>query len=242
MAEPKILFFDLELTPNRGYTWGKWEQNVIRFDKEFELLSFAYKYLGQKTVFCETRQNQKTDKKIVCSLRNIINESDIIVGHNSDQFDIKKLNARLVFHGERPLKNISSVDTKKVARRHFAFNSNSLDDLGNYLGLGRKMKHQGIDLWFKCMEDDRSAWKEMVEYNKQDIVLLEKVYLKLLPHMHSHPNIARLKDDIGCDKCGGTSATKHGVRPGPSGIRQRWLCHDCGGYFCLPIKKPIELK
>ena len=39
------------------------------------------------------------------------------------------------------------------------------------------------------MKDDLKAWKKMVEYNKQDIVLLEKVYYALRPWDTYHPNM-----------------------------------------------------
>ena len=40
----------------------------------------------------------------------------------------------------------------------------------------------------------------MKRYNKQDVVLLEKIYLKLRPWIRIHPDI--LKSGICCQKCG----------------------------------------
>src|SRR5690349_16138939 len=51
----KVYLVDIETTPNLGYTWGKWEQSVIEFRKEWELLSFAYKELDKGTVRCLAR-------------------------------------------------------------------------------------------------------------------------------------------------------------------------------------------
>ena len=61
MKKAKILIYDLETSPNQGYTWGKYEQNVIQFTKEWELLSFAYKWLGEKKVKCLARPNFKNN-------------------------------------------------------------------------------------------------------------------------------------------------------------------------------------
>ena len=33
----------------------------------------------------------------------------------------------------------------------------------------------------KCLEDDAETWKHELEYNIQDVLLLEQVYLKLRP-------------------------------------------------------------
>jgi hypothetical protein len=37
------------------------------------------------------------------------------------------------------------------AKKYLRLPSYSLDDMGDYLGLGRKMHHDGFELWKKCM-------------------------------------------------------------------------------------------
>ena len=46
--KPKILLFDIETMANEGYVWGIWEQNVIAIKRPWYMLSFAYKWLGDK--------------------------------------------------------------------------------------------------------------------------------------------------------------------------------------------------
>ena len=43
----KILVWDIETSPLLSYTWGLWDQNVIRVKEEWSLLSVAWKYLGE---------------------------------------------------------------------------------------------------------------------------------------------------------------------------------------------------
>jgi DNA polymerase elongation subunit (family B) len=157
---PKILFYDIETSPNLGYVWQKWETDVIQFHTEWEILSFAYKFQGDKSVKCVTRKDflDKTDKSLVKKLQEVMDSADIIVAHNGDQFDIKKSTARMIFHGLGPTKIIKSIDTKKIAKKYFAFNSNSLNDLGEYLGLGKKVKTGGFELWLGCMSGDKRSW------------------------------------------------------------------------------------
>ena len=45
------------------------------------------------------------------------------------------------------------------------FDSNKLDYVSKYLGIGEKVRHEGHELWVKCMEKDNAAWKRMKEYN-----------------------------------------------------------------------------
>lgn len=172
----KILIYDIENTPNIAYVWGKWEQNVIDYVKEWEVLSVAYKWAGDKTVKCITREGEPTDRSVVEHLHRLFSEADEIVAHNGDQHDARKLRARMVYYNLPPLQKVKQVDTKKLAKRLFMFNGNGLNDLGVHLGLGMKYKHSGFELWKQCMDNDPKAWAEMVKYNKMDVVLLEKVY------------------------------------------------------------------
>jgi hypothetical protein len=113
------------------------------------------------------------------------------------------------------LERYPNVDTLKVARRNFAFTSNRLDDLGKSLGIGRKVKHSGFELWLRCIKGNPKAWDRMRQYNMRDVKLLEKVYWKLLPWMETHPNLAILKGGKGCPKCGTSAVTKNGFRANP---------------------------
>ena len=37
--------------------------------------------------------------------------------------------------------------------------SNKLDHLGEALGIGRKVEHEGIELWLECQAGDAGAWE-----------------------------------------------------------------------------------
>lgn len=222
----KMLFYDLETTPNVGYTWGKWEQNVIDFQKEWELLSFAYKFKGHPAIVARDRSTL-SEKALVQSLHNILSSADVLVAHNGKAFDNKKANAKFIQFGLKPLPPIPTIDTRDEARRHFKFNSNKLDDLGKLLGLGRKIRiAEGFDLWLKCMAGNKKAFATMARYNKQDVVLLEKVYNKLAPWI-KHP----ATHTEGCTKCGSLKLQRRGTQTTTSSIYQRFQCMVCGGWF-----------
>lgn len=238
MSKPKVLFFDIETAPNLAYVWGKYEQDVIAFKEEWHLLSVAYKWQGESKVHCITIEGQDgSDKKLAKKLRDLFHEADVVVAHNGDAFDIKKAKARFAFHDLKPPSQFATVDTCKVAKRYFNFNSNRLNDLGIYFGLGEKVKHTGFDLWLGCLKDNKDSWKLLEKYNKQDVVLLEKVYLKLLPWMERHPNMALLQDRTGCPKCGSKKVVKDGVRANANTLQQQWQCKSCKGYFLTRREK-----
>lgn len=237
--EPKILIYDIETSPNLAYVWGKYQQDVISFKQEWQMLCFAYKWYGQKTVHCKTLQDYKCkDDRALCkALWTLFNDADMVVAHYGDSFDQKKARARFVYHGFEPPAPFVSVDTKKVASSQFKFTSNKLNDLGVHLGLGEKTKHPGFDMWLGCMAGDKKSWKTMSDYNKQDVVLLERIYDKLKPWMPRHPNLSLLQGYRGCPSCGSRSCVKQGVRANHRSLQQQWQCKDCKAWFLSPLKK-----
>lgn len=228
MKQPKILLYDLEVAPNVAYVWGKYEQNVLSYVKEWEILCFAYKWLGDdKVKFVKGKE-----KDIVTKLHKLQDQADVLIAHNGDEFDHKKSTAKFIEYGLLPPTPSATVDTKRVAKSYFKFNSNSLNDLGQTLGLGKKVSTGGFELWLGCMDGDKASWKLMEKYNKQDVILLEKVYKKLLPWIKNHPNLAILKyeDRSGCANCGGFKFKSNGYRATNKGRFQRLQCLDCGAW------------
>jgi predicted RNA-binding Zn-ribbon protein involved in translation (DUF1610 family) len=229
-TKTRILLYDLETTPNIVYTWGTYQQNAIKVKKPWELLSVAYKWLGDKDVKCVSRQGDKSDKALTKKVHQLFNEADIVVAHNAVQFDNKKMMAKFAEHNLVPPSPYKTVDTKLVAQRHFAFAQNGLDALGVHLKLGEKQKHSGFDLWLGCMADRPESWKKMIEYNKQDVVLLEKLYLRLRPYATTHPNVVYRSDSFRCPKCDSQKVQKRGTIKNLAGRFNRYQCQNCGGW------------
>lgn len=239
----RILFLDIETAPHIGYTWGKYEQNVIKFLSEGHLLCFAYKWQGEDTRvvslpdFNRYKRDRRDDGGLARELHKLLNEANIVITHNGDKFDLKKSNTYFIKHKLPPPSPYRTVDTLKVARKYFSFSSNKLDDLGEYLGVGRKLHTGGFELWEKCLEGDREAWKTMCEYNKQDVDLLEQVYLRLLPYMQNHPNLLAIN---ACPACAG-KVHKRGSVATITGHKQRYQCQDCGKWSLGLITKPEQI-
>jgi DNA polymerase elongation subunit (family B) len=242
----KILLLDLETFPNLGYTWGKYEQNVIEIVRPTFLLSFSYKWLGsdhavvKRLIDYDGYQNDpENDKSLVIDLWKVLDEADIIVAHNGDSFDIKRANARFITHGLAPPSPAKTVDTLKIARKHFKFESNKLSDLGQALGLGAKLSHTGWALWKRCRDGDVDAWDLMGRYNLQDVLLLEAVYLKLLPWSATHPNVNEPGTEA-CPKCASTKVQRRGVATAKTRTYRRMHCSGCGTWYQGTILKKGE--
>jgi hypothetical protein len=78
------------------------------------------------------------------------------------------------------------------------------------------------------MNNDKSAWKRMEEYNKNDVILLEKVYDKFKGWISNHPNHNSFSNGMVCPNCNSTKLTKQGSFITSSRKYQRYQCKDCG--------------
>jgi hypothetical protein len=249
LRKPKILLFDIETAPNTAFVWGHYEQNVLGYERQWYMLAFCAKWIDGDTIsrclpdYESYKPNTDDDREMITELWNLFNEADVIIGHNLDSFDITKSNARFIVHGLNPPSPYKTIDTKKVARRYFRFNSNKLDDLGNTLGVGRKMKHTGFELWKDCMSGDLEAWEVMRMYNRQDVLLLERVYNKLKVWMVNHPNMAILSEiENGCPVCNSTNLRRDGFSITATGRKERFQCGSCGAWAVGKHKKVTDVR
>lgn len=239
MTEPRILLWDLETTPNIGATWGKWDQNVLWFEKPWYILCVGWKWLDEPEahVFgiddCPDSLAWDDDSMVVKRIHALLEEADVIVAHNGDKFDEPKARARMIVHGMTPPRPYSRVDTLKIARKEFQFTSNKLGDVASVLGLPeQKGDPGGLMSWKGCMDGDPEAWTRMKSYCKQDILTLEQVYLRLRPWSARHPNLATISDRPNvCPKCGEDKGfVSRGWQNNAVTRCRQYRCNACGGY------------
>jgi hypothetical protein len=248
--KPKILLYDIEVTPNELYAWPearKYDLRALRFKKRWEVLSIAYMWLGDKKVHVMTREGEKTDKALLVRFKSILEGAHVAVTHNGKRSDAPRIRTRLSFHKIKPFLHAYMVDTCEVARRNFAFDGNSLEDLADFFGIGRKLPHPGLDMWLGCMAGDRASWRKMAKYNVHDVSpLLLGVYKRLRPWVENHPSLALVKhgDRLGCPACASTEVKCDGVRPTSAYVKQRMSCKSCGQPYTVPMSlaKKLGLK
>ncbi|NDB58198.1 hypothetical protein EB001_07110 [bacterium] len=169
-------------------------------------------------------------KKMLQSVHKLLDEADAVVHYNGSRFDIPILQKEFLLEGMPPPAPAKQIDLLQVARRQFRFVSNKLDYVSQALGLGSKTEHEGHTLWVKCMNNDRKAWKTMEEYNKNDVVLLEKVYDKFKAWIKSHPNHNAYNANTVCPNCGSRKLNKRGTQVSLSRVYQRFQCQGCGSW------------
>lgn len=239
--KPRInrLFADIETSPNVVLSWRVGYDINIDNDnilKERAIICIGYKWEHQKKAKVLRWDSNQCDKKLLKEFIEVANKADEIVFHNGDKFDMPWIRARAIFHGLDPMPQYRTIDTLKWARNKFLFNSNKLDYIAKYLGLGGKIKTE-FGLWKKIVLDkDIKAMNQMCVYCAKDVELLQEVWQKMeyyLPHK-THAGVASGNDRWTCPVDGSENVVINKKRISASGnISYHMQCKDCGRYYSI---------
>lgn len=208
---PKIFIFDIETAPILGYFWQMFNQNMSldMIENDWFIMTWAGKWFGEETIYYDTCINHgftaeryftaamsgdkddllELDRNVVASLWAKLEEADMIVAHNGDKFDMKKVTARAIQQGLQPMSPIKQIDTMKIAKRVACFTSNKLDHIAHILCGERKVDTGGFNLWKNCLRGIAESWSKMLEYNINDVTILENVWVALAPYDRKSPSL-----------------------------------------------------
>jgi len=238
----RTLLLDIETAPHMAAVWGLWQQNVgiSQIIKPGYTLCWSAKWYGEREIMFDSIRSGHA--RMIRRIYRLINEADAIAHYNGRKFDIPTLNKEFLLLGLKPPAPAKQIDLLTTARSQFRLASNKLDFVAQALGLGQKVHHKGFDLWLECMAKDPAAWKVMERYNKQDVLLLEKVYERLLPWIKSHPNVVLYhgtEDDTPkCPRCASERLQRRGYAYTQTRKYARLQCMDCGGWTRMVMKEP----
>lgn len=238
----KRLYFDIETSPNMVFSWNIGYNLILNHEsiiKERAIICICYKWENEDKVY-SLKWDKGDDKKLVQDFANIINNCDEAIGHNSDRFDTKWVRTRAIFHGVSMQPKIQSIDTLKLSRNGFKFNSNKLDYISQFLGFGKKMDTGGFGLWKDIvLKNCNKAMNTMIEYCKKDVILLEKVHKVLDKYtIHkTHKGVFEGKHKCSCPNCASSNTVSNGNRITASGTKYKKMqCLDCGKYYSVSEK------
>ena len=234
---PKILLLDIETSPIEVEAWtlGKQWINHKVLKKSRSILTWSAKWLCDSKIMGERvtakEAIERKDKKIMKKMWDLLEEADIIMGHNLEYFDEPIIKTRFILNDLPPVSPYKTIDTYRKVRKEFAFLSNKLDYLGKVLTNSEKI-HTNRELWTRCVSGDSKALEEMLTYNKQDVIVLEEVYFKLRPWMHGHPNLGLYYDDMSnrCTNCGSKNLIIQGNYYTTVNRYNSIKCQECGAY------------
>jgi uncharacterized protein YprB with RNaseH-like and TPR domain len=230
----KRLYFDIETSPNIGFFWTagfKLNISTESIIKERAIICICYKWEEDKVTHSLNWDSKQNDKKMLQDFIKVANEADELVGHNGDKFDLSWVRTRCLFHRLEMFPTYVTIDTLKVARSKFKFNSNKLNYIAKYLGIGQKI-HTDYDLWKDIvLNKDKDAMDKMIKYCKMDVILLEKVHKELSLHIpaKTHYGVIFGGDRGTCPECGSEEIVRNNKRVSASGlVKVQMRCKTCG--------------
>lgn len=237
---PKILIFDIETSPLRAFIFATrlWNTNVNEEQvlSQWFTLCWSAKWLFDNKIMSDRltpkEAREEDDSRIVKSMWKLLNEADIVVAHNGDRFDVPNMNTRFIVNNLPPTSPYQTIDTCRIARKQFGFSHNNLNALAKVFGFRVKLE-TNFELWKRCVDGEEKALRRMEEYNKHDVRLLEEVYMKIRPWIHSHPNLGLYIESTEpvCSNCGSKTVTKEDkFYYTPAGKYQLYRC-ECGAYI-----------
>lgn len=233
-----ILVLDLETAYNQTAVYSTGEQYVGHKNilQERKIICACYKWVGEDQVYTlDFGLKKQDDTELLKKLTKVINSATIILGQNSDKYDIRFIQGRLFLKQLPPIANkptLLTLDTMKLAKSTLNLNSYSLDYFSKSLGLGGKIRMQ-FDDWVDILDRQcPKAFAKMLKYCAKDVRDTEKVFLKMRPYIKlPFPLYGDGKSH--CPNCpADTLRRKKTIRTMPSGIRkQTWTCLGCGVSF-----------
>ncbi len=239
-----IVVWDIETSPNIGLFWSAGykltipPENIIR---ERAIVCISWLVLGKPKVHSLTWDEKQNDKAMIKAFIQRLNSCRFNVAHNGLKFDLRWLRGRAMMHQLPMWPHYVTVDTLRVVKRLAYLNSNKLDYLGEYFGLGRK-QHVGFDLWKRVLLDnDPASLKKMVRYNRQDVKLLAAVYERIRKYAQSVDSVGN--DISACPNCASYNTYVSKTRRTAAGSdKVQFQCKDCGQYHTTSTRRYDKAK
>ena len=233
----KRLFFDIETSPNVVYSWRIGYNLTLTPDNiidERKIICISYKWEDSDKIYSLKWDKNQCDKQMLIDFIEQANQADELIAHNGDRFDIKWIRTRCIFHRIPMFPQYKTLDTLKKAKNGFNFNSNKLDYIAQFLGVGAKVKHSGFDMWKKVMKNDPEAMDEMVNYCEGDIIVLEDVYFTMQNYIKTNTHNGVINNNLkySCPSCGSeySELIKNNVTAMGT-IKRLMECNDCDYNF-----------
>lgn len=226
---PRVLFLDIETKPAVVATFGIRDQHIghQQILKDGGVICVGLKWSDEKKaeVYSVWEHGHRQMLDIVHAA---LQEADAVATYNGASFDLPKLQGEFLLAGMPPAPQVTQIDIYRSVRR-LGLISNKLDYVAQRLGLGSKVKHEGLGLWLKVMDGDEAAQKRMAKYCAGDVILTEKVYKKVRSYINNHPHMgtSHPKD---CGACGSSRTQARGWHRTKASIRQRYQCQACGSW------------
>ena len=229
---PNVLVIDVETSPHLAFSFSTWNTNISpdMIVEPSRILCFAANWFPARRVDVFSEWDADGHQGMVQVLWDLLDRADIVVGYNSNGFDLKHINRELILAGLNPPSPYQTVDLLKTVRARFKFPSNRLGQIGQSLEIGSKLDTGGWALWQGVLDGDEKARRKFLKYCKQDVRLTADLLFALGPWIKNVPHAGLWTGDMAaCYSCGSTELMPDGVAYTKTSRYVRLVC-ACGAY------------
>ena len=260
----KAATLDIERIPGRHSTWHRgqtitgpfWDLNEIKAwtgkrihaddVKEWpRTICAAWKWYDQENVEFAAEWQVGGYDGFMRAVWEVFDRADLIIGHNADRFDARHLMGGWAEMGLPAPSPYKVVDTLKIARGTFAYESNTLDALNKRLGIDAKTDKYNAQIAKDAVNGDIPSQRILEEYNRGDIVASEALFDRLRPYARNIPHLGMWTDDaLACPSCGHTmTATGKTVHANVQRY-EHLTCPNCGSHArgTTTLKNPTRTR
>ena len=208
-----ILIYDIETSKAKAEVWwtGKQYVRANQIVEEPKVITICYKWLGENQVHALTWDENQSDEKMLKEFLKVYNQADMIIGQNNNNFDNRWINARAAKYNLFVNMHVKSFDIMKQTKKHFRLLGYGMGYITKFLKVPTKLEHEGAIMWEMVQNGTKAQQKEylkkMVDYNRQDIIATEAMYLRLRKYMGHKMHFGTLtgKEKYTCPSCGGSN-------------------------------------
>lgn len=236
MTNPRIAILDIERVPMRTKQLEAWDMKSLQYrrltpddiDTWGRTICLAYRWLGEARVHFIAEWQEGGRAAFLQNAWNVYDEADMVVGHNSINFDTKHLQGEWELEGLGPSSPVQEFDTLLVARKRFNFEANHLDTLTKRLGLASKTdKYRSATAW-AAVDGDEKAQRRIQRYNIGDVKATTGLYLRLRPWGNSNLGVFIDGERQVCPACASPKVQRRGAAVTKLGRYPRFHCQSCG--------------
>ena len=246
----RVVTLDIERIPGRHSTWHRgqtitgpfWDLNEIKAwtgkrihaDDVSEwprTICAAWKWYDAPDVEFAAEWEVGGYGTFMRAVWEVFDRADLIIGHNADRFDARHLMGGWAEMGLPAPSPYKVIDTLKIARGTFAYESNTLDALNKRLGIDAKTDKYDSRVAKAAVAGDKEAQDRIRFYNMGDIAASEALFDRLRPYAKGIPHLGMWSDDeLACPSCGHTmTATGRTVHANVQRY-EHLHCPNCGAH------------
>ena len=232
-TRPRLLSIDIETLPGKFYAWSPANDYLGHhmMIEDWSLLSYSAKWIGDDRIISSVLTSEETikrdDRRLSIQIQALLDNAHTVITHNGRRFDIKKINTRLWKYRLQKPSDYRVIDTLVSAKAVFGMMYNTMDAIAEFVERDRKLSTD-FSLWARADHGDPAALQEMLEYNDQDVLTQEQIYMEMRPWIKGHPNLAIIAGVDACPICLHDKYKHIGYHYTNKKAYKEYRCNHCG--------------